>query len=360
MSSVLRGDFKMPDEKEFQSLDRLNDENIYCNIEVLTDGCQFETKDGIIPYGWNRVILANKIKGSDFINASWMIQRKEEGSYDLLRPFEYAPFEEASFIIAKAPGTKNLSAFHQMIGQEKLDIVISLVKNESKIKKKLGDVGSSIKMDRVSKKFISCEILNEDLYKIRSEIFCSFRGQKYNHQYTEFRFVNPTDLSSVEIIKSFLTMFCFVRQETKTVSQFPKILINDPECGCGLSGVVIVLYEILEKIDKALLANKEKRLLSKDDDQFINVHSAVSELILNRQHVINTQEKYEFIFKCIKYYSKNRETLGVIDIENAKRLVHEAVKELEPNNDVSYYLAENNPNCLYVNENVCERMYENS
>ena len=147
MSSVLNGHVKMPDKQEFQS---------------LQSNHRHSVDDGVIPYDSSRVILKNKIRGSDFVNASWMVQHKEEGSYDLLRPFHYAPFEETSFIIAEAPTSKTNSAFYQMIGQEKVDIVLSFQNVKPKEKVNVGEV---CKMDRVSKTIRSSKMLTKELQK---------------------------------------------------------------------------------------------------------------------------------------------------------------------------------------------------
>ena len=115
----------LPAEDEFNKIQKKDYEKNHTNLQGRKQaGKGVNVDENVLPYDANRVVLMNKINSSDYINASWITRRKEQGNYDLLRPFLYQPFDEVSFIASQGPVPKTYSAYYEMIHQEKLIIGI--------------------------------------------------------------------------------------------------------------------------------------------------------------------------------------------------------------------------------------------
>ena len=343
MSSILLGKINMPKSQEFEGLQNVE----ISGGETIVHGRKQKGKrntsnNKILPYDSNRIILKNKVDKSDYVNASWISRRVQEGSYDLLRPFQYTPFEEISFIISQAPSPLTLRAYFEMINQEGVDIVVCFNKEMNKVRE---TVGTAYRIrGNIVKKIISDDKIRNDLYKQKVGVLIPSSCSKRIHRYTEFQCIAPTSLQSERSIKSFLMIFCIVRDETKKKQEFIKILTFDKQCGNGLSAVFIVLYEILEEIDKALLLIEEKKFDRKDDEKLVNIHSLVSEMRNKRMNSIKDFDHYSFIFKCMNYYVCHKSEFDKIMAMPTKSSKDIQINELvERDDDVTYFLPENNP-----------------
>ena len=112
LSSILLGKVDMPKSKEFESLQNVENSSRETSVHGRKQkGKGINADEKIVPYDSNRLVLKNKVNKSDYINASWITKRVQEGSYDLLRPSQYTPFEEISFIVSQAPSPPTLQAY---------------------------------------------------------------------------------------------------------------------------------------------------------------------------------------------------------------------------------------------------------
>ena len=343
MSSILLGKINMPKSQEFENLKNIEISGGETTLHGKKQtGKKNTSNNKTLPYDSNRIILRNKVEKSDYINASWISRRAQEGSYDLLRPFQYTPFEEISFIISQAPSPLTLRAHFEMINQEGVDIVVCFNKEMNKVRE---TVGTAYRIrGNIVKKIICDDKINNDLYKRKIGVLIPSSSSRRIHRYTEFQCIAPSNLQSESSIKSFLMTFSIVRDETKKRQEFMKILTHDKQSGNCLSAVFILLYEILETVDKALLLIEEKKFDRKDNDQLVNIHSLVSEMRKKRMNSIKDFDHYAFIFKCINYYVSHKSEFDKIEAMPTKSSKHVDTNDLvERDDDVTYYLPGNNP-----------------
>lgn len=343
LSTILLGKIDMPQSKEFEGLQNVENSSRETSIHGRKQkGKGINADEKIIPYDSNRLVLKNKVNKSDYINASWITKRVQEGSYDLLRLSQYTPFEEISFIVSQAPTPPTLQAYFGMINQEGVDIVVCFKKQMNKVRE---TVGTAYRIrGNIVKKIISDDKIRNDLYKQKVGVLIPSSSSRRIHRYTEFQCIAPSSLQSERSIKSFLMIFCNVRDETKKKQEFMKILTFDKQCGNGLSAVFIVLYEILEEIDKALLLIEEKKFDRKDNEKLVNIHSVVSEMRNKRMNSIKDFDHYSFIFKCMNYYVSHKSEFDKIVAMPTKSSKDIQTNELvERDDDVTYFLPGNNP-----------------
>ena len=343
MSSILLGKISMPKSQEFENLQNIEISGGETTVHGRKQkGKRNTSNNKILPYDSNRIILRNKVDKSDYVNASWISRRVQEGSYDLLRPFQYTPFEEISFIISQAPSPLTLRAHFEMINQEGVDIVVCFNKEMNKVRE---TVGTAYRIrGNIVKKIICDDKINNNLYKRKVGVLIPSSSSRRIHRYTEFQCIAPSNLQSEGSIKSFLMTFSIIRDETKKKQEFMKILTHDKQSGNCLAAVFILLYEILEKVDKALLLVEEKKFDRKDNDQLVNIHSLVSEMRKKRMNSIKDFDHYAFIFKCINYYVSHKSEFDKIEAMPTKSSKHVETNDLvERDDDVTYYLPGNNP-----------------
>ena len=102
INTILEGSLKLPDKEEYEELQRTNYENGETKFQGKRQaGKGTNVDETVLPFDSNRVVLKNKVDGSDYQNASWMFSREEIGAYDLLRLFPYQPFDETNFIVSR-------------------------------------------------------------------------------------------------------------------------------------------------------------------------------------------------------------------------------------------------------------------
>ena len=69
----------------------------------------------IVPYDHNRVVLQKPIKGSNYINASWIKNEKSEAEFP-------------TFIAAQGPLAHTIPHFLQMVVENKVKVIVMLTK----------------------------------------------------------------------------------------------------------------------------------------------------------------------------------------------------------------------------------------
>ena len=301
ISTVLRNEwyeFPLPQMEEFEELE---DEILKENHDEVDN---IET---IVPYDSNRVILKNKINGNDYYNASWITQREDKGHYDTLRPFSYQPYEETSFIVARAPLSYSCSLFHEIIIQEKIGIVLYLNDKIHTVKEATGKV---YQIDHIKRQIDSEMWIQEYLHKREVSISTESNSNIYSHNFLEYRYNMMDDLKSEGTVHTFMQMFCHIRSATNESSKLISFILVDEKSGCGFSGVFLTLYKALERIDNAYLEQENKNCSSLQNQAFISIYSMVSKLRFKRTKMVATFDYYKFIYRCIQYYVSNKQELS--------------------------------------------------
>ena len=114
--------------------------------------------------------------------------------------------------------------------------------------------------------------------------------------------------------------------------------------------LIIILYEVMEEIDKVVLSQTQKGLSPDQNKTIINVFSMVSKLRAKRTKIVNSFDHYAFIFKCIQHYVANKSDFNELctsSVESAHLNISDFVKEEDDDED--YYLEPNDEDNVYVN-----------
>ena len=303
ISSILTNEwyeFPLPQIEEYEELES----------EILKENHDgIDNAETIVPYDSNRVILKNKVNGNDYYNASWITQQEDKGHYDTLRPFSYQPYEETSFIVARAPLSYSCSLFHEMIIQEKVGIVLYLNDKIHTVKEATGKV---YQIDHIKRQIDSEMWIQEYLHRREVTISSESKGNIFSHSFLEYRYNVMEDIQSEGTVHNFMQMFCQIRNTTNKSSKILPFILVDQVSGCGFSGVFIILYKALERIDNFDLEQENKNSSSLQSQSFISVFSMVSKLRLKRAKMVGTFDYYKFIYRCIQYYVSNKKELSSV------------------------------------------------
>jgi protein tyrosine phosphatase len=273
----------------------------------------------IIPFDVNRVKLKNPIMNDvDYINASEM-SKFEEDTYSMVMMNPYLPMERIRFIISHHPLRNTISHHWQMVYEQRVDIMIQI---GTKSTKSITELKRS-KNDLVFKSIRNVK-LNQYLTREEIELKTERRGI---HSTKLFHYTGWPDrqVFSEEDVKNLLTAMMKIRREVSSESETLTLLAYDKRGGISGATSVLILYDLLEKIDLAFMAPRPtqplkgaKNLNTQDRNTIINIYQTVDDVRKKRMKAVQNFAEYEMLFQAVLYYTKNKPEFDEIMLSKDK------------------------------------------
>ncbi|XP_068957815.1 receptor-type tyrosine-protein phosphatase epsilon isoform X2 [Petaurus breviceps papuanus] len=223
----------------------------------------------IIPYDFNRVILSMK-RGqeyTDYINASFI---------DGYRQKDY-------FIATQGPLPHTVEDFWRMVWEWKCHTIVMLTEVQEREQEKCfqywpadgsvthGEINIEIKSDTIS-----------EAISVR-DFLVTFNQEKKSRLVRQFHFHGWPEIGIPAEGKGMIDLIAAVQKQQQQTGNHP--ITVHCSAGAGRTGTFIALSNILERV-------KAEGLL--------DVFQAVKSLRLQRPHMVQTLEQYEFCYKVVQ------------------------------------------------------------
>ncbi|XP_037760686.1 receptor-type tyrosine-protein phosphatase epsilon isoform X8 [Chelonia mydas] len=223
----------------------------------------------IIPYDFNRVILSMK-RGqeyTDYINASFI---------DGYRQKDY-------FIATQGPLPHTVEDFWRMVWEWKCHTIVMLTEVQEREQEKCFQYWPS--EGSVTHGEINIEIKNDcllDAISIRDFII-TFNQEKQSRLVRQFHFHGWPEIGIPAEGKGMIDLIAAVQKQQQQTGNHP--ITVHCSAGAGRTGTFIALSNVLERV-------KAEGLL--------DVFQAVKSLRMQRPHMVQTLEQYEFCYKVVQ------------------------------------------------------------
>uniref|UniRef100_A0AC35GJR7 Protein-tyrosine-phosphatase n=1 Tax=Panagrolaimus sp. PS1159 TaxID=55785 RepID=A0AC35GJR7_9BILA len=235
-------------EIEFSTLGRLKTLNSQCKIANLLENQTKNRSPNVLPFDTTRVILEkiNGIKGSDYINASWVDGYRQRCAY----------------IATQAPTADTANDFWRMIWEKNSCIIVIMDYNMP---------------DYILREFKIIDQHTGDQRTIRQFQFTEWPEHGVPHGAHSFN--------------------DFVYQVHKTKSDFGNIGPITVHCnnGAGRTGVFIATGIITDRMNL---------------EHVVDIFTTVKLLRTERQNMVETKEEYEFCYQAAVEYLSNIEDIN--------------------------------------------------
>ncbi|XP_038265796.1 receptor-type tyrosine-protein phosphatase epsilon isoform X1 [Dermochelys coriacea] len=223
----------------------------------------------IIPYDFNRVILSMK-RGqeyTDYINASFI---------DGYRQKDY-------FIATQGPLPHTVEDFWRMVWEWKCHTIVMLTEVQEREQEKCFQYWPS--EGSVTHGEINIEIKNDSLLDAISirDFIITFNQEKQSRLVRQFHFHGWPEIGIPAEGKGMIDLIAAVQKQQQQTGNHP--ITVHCSAGAGRTGTFIALSNVLERV-------KAEGLL--------DVFQAVKSLRMQRPHMVQTLEQYEFCYKVVQ------------------------------------------------------------
>ncbi|XP_032891199.1 receptor-type tyrosine-protein phosphatase alpha isoform X5 [Amblyraja radiata] len=225
----------------------------------------------IIPYEFNRVIIPVKRgeENTDYVNASFIDGYRQKDSY----------------IASQGPLQHTLEDFWRMIWEWKSCSIVMLTELEERGQEKCAQYWPS--EGSVSYGDISIEIKKEEeseSYTVRELLVTNTRENKIR-QIRQFHFHGWPEVGIPADGKGMINLIAAVQKQQQQSGNHP--ITVHCSAGAGRTGTFCALSTVLERV-KA--------------EGILDVFQTVKSLRLQRPHMVQTLEQYEFCYKVVQEY----------------------------------------------------------
>ena len=304
----------MPPPSEFDDLEELDNirNNTRLQTEFTSTHGQRHNFDGllnldpeVLPYDFNRVRLKSPIDGLDYINASWLSRvRPAKHGHDVPKSNPYLPSSMINFILSQDPMNNTLVSYYHMIHEREIDIIVRVGNKEMPM---IDSPETTQSFGHMVRKRMKQKHLQNYLTRDTIEIVNN-TSNDYKHTTTMFNFQDwPTDdVFSLDNTHNLLVAISLVRKETSHKKRVVTLMAQDDKGGISGAAVFIVLYNLLEKFDEALLHLDAEFEEPSDESDGLDVYDAVNEFRKSRALVISSFSEYAFLFRALTFYAQNK------------------------------------------------------
>uniref|UniRef100_A0A914XWI7 protein-tyrosine-phosphatase n=1 Tax=Panagrolaimus superbus TaxID=310955 RepID=A0A914XWI7_9BILA len=267
-------------EVEFSTLGRLKTLNSQCKIANLPENREKNRNSNVLPFDSTRVILEkiNNIKGTDYINASWVDGYRQRCAY----------------IATQAPTELTINDFWRMIWEKNSCIIVMLTKLRENGRERCAEYWPTDGPIQVDSLIIEPMIDYDMNYYIlrESKIFDQITGDRRTIR--QFHFVEWPDQGVPREAGSFND---FVHQVHKTKSDFGITGPITVHCsnGAGRTGVFIATGIITDRMNL---------------EHVVDIFTTVKLLRTERQNMVETKEEYQFCYSAAAEYLSNVEDIN--------------------------------------------------
>ncbi|XP_026308768.1 receptor-type tyrosine-protein phosphatase alpha-like [Piliocolobus tephrosceles] len=225
----------------------------------------------IIPYEFNRVIIPVKRgeENTDYVNASFIDGYRQKDSY----------------IASQGPLLHTIEDFWRMIWEWKSCSIVMLTELEERGQEKCAQYWPSDGL--VSYGDITVELKKEEeceSYTVRDLLVTNTRENK-SRQIRQFHFHGWPEVGIPSDGKGMISIIAAVQKQQQQSGNHP--ITVHCSAGAGRTGTFCALSTVLERV-KA--------------EGILDVFQTVKSLRLQRPHMVQTLEQYEFCYKVVQEY----------------------------------------------------------
>ncbi|KAM4842484.1 receptor-type tyrosine-protein phosphatase alpha isoform 2-T2 [Thomomys bottae] len=258
-------------EEEFKKLTSIKIQNDKMRTGNLPANMKKNRVLQIIPYEFNRVIIPVKRgeENTDYVNASFIDGYRQKDSY----------------IASQGPLLHTIEDFWRMIWEWKSCSIVMLTELEERGQEKCAQYWPSDGL--VSYGDITMELKKEEeceSYTVRDLLVTNTRENK-SRQIRQFHFHGWPEVGIPSDGKGMISIIAAVQKQQQQSGNHP--ITVHCSAGAGRTGTFCALSTVLERV-KA--------------EGILDVFQTVKSLRLQRPHMVQTLEQYEFCYKVVQEY----------------------------------------------------------
>ena len=324
IEDLIHHSFKYTDDfyakEEYDELEKLDKKrNTVTRNFLMTHGSRYKilnVNQESLPYDYNRIVLKKKINGVDYINATWMKEVGNEGVYDELIYNNYLPFLKVNFILAQAPIPETYHHYIEMLYEKKVNLVVHIENEMNNPPDRLSGLSDPPEWLRSSFGALSCQLLEHfSLDENLSQQNIMIKKFDKTRQIKHFCFVTwpSNDDFREDNAKDWLRAINLIRKEMKNSFTNFTVVCQDQSGGISGASSFLALYPLLQSLDEEI---REMNSLPKEsinpEMHVINLFQVVKDMRQKRAHVVQTFNEYRFLYRCLAFYSRNKQDLDKI------------------------------------------------
>ena len=323
-----------PSKKEFDDLDEKDRERSGIKGDLTNfQGCKYNNgklgKINInaksVPFDQNRVMLQTSIKGSNYVNASWIQNVNENGLYDDVYGFLH--WTTMNMILTQDPTPDTRQHYLQLINEQRIDALIHIGSDND-----FQDWNDK-SYGHLSSELIELTKVNDFIVREKIDVSAMHGKSTIVHMTTIYHFTAwpLNDTFSERDSKNLLTFINFVRKEIGKHAPPFTMAAHDSNGGIEGAATFIVLYQAMNDVDSKILEKDS----GQDEIGTVNLFERVNELRKKRAHMIQSFANYKFLFKTLALYASQKSHFD---------MALPQMKDDEDDNIFSkYYLTEEEP-----------------
>ena len=276
----------------------------------------------VIPYESTRVILKTKIKGTNYINASWLNKAEREGPYAIPTLNPYIPFSNLNIITTQNPMSHTKEHYYQMLYENYITVVVSFcTRQEFGSKELYSDIEEEISKLKI--KLSPGKLITPFLAQRNVEIHHS--GDNSNQNLRIFQFVDWPDFGlgkkTNDCRDKFLSAISLMRKMIGKDKTTTNMVVQDGNGGVGGAAVFVVLLKLFQAVDESIDNANPEGELSEDKKMVLNVFETVNCMRKKREKLVHTFAEYLFMIECLLDYVKEKphfDNLSIDDFHESK------------------------------------------
>lgn len=343
ITDIIEGNITLPDESEFEILVKM-DAKRYQNSKTVQgrrynsaeNGC-LNRYPNVLPYDSNRVVLVNKIQGLDYINASLLNPKKDDdATYEYARMTPYFPYRNLAVVVAQTPMSYTMFHHLQMLQEQRIDVLVNINRPDSfPINQNVCEECNVKRYFHIDVKTVKKQVISPVLSQSRIQLHHTLLKTTHNVKLFNLRDW-PTDepIDEKDIIKDLITAICLIRRLIGKGKDHLNICIQDQEAGCSGASIFILLYQLMDNVDEAILCARGQLEMSSGFHTTVNIFQTVDKARQKRAKMICNANEYRFLFKCVTYYAQNRAHLDSLQVDD------QANYDSDDADDRNFYTAE--------------------
>ena len=326
IEDLIHHSFKYTDDfyakEEYDELEKLdNKRNKATRNFLMSHGSRYKrlnVNEESLPYDYNRIVLKKKINDVDYINATWMKEVGNEGVYDELIYNNYLPFLKVNFILAQVPIPETYHHYIEMLYEKKVNLVVHIESEMNIQHDQLSGLNLSDPPEWLRSSFddLSCQLLeNFNLDENLSKQNIMIKKFDKTRQIKHFCFVAwpSNDDFREDNAKDWLRAINLIRKEMKNSFTNFTVVCQDQLGGISGASSFLALYPLLQSLDEEI---QEMNSLSEEsinpEMHAVNLFQVVKNMRQKRAHVVQTFNEYRFLYRCLAFYSRNKQDLDKI------------------------------------------------
>ena len=271
----------------------------------------------IIPNDSTRVILSKKIKGSNYINATWLNKAAKEGVYAVPTLNPYISFTKLNIITTQNPMSQTKEHYYQMLYENYITEVVKFSTRDefisdefySESEEKINVFKINFRKGKLIAPFLA--VRNIDIYHSDDNTFQSLRM---------FQFIDWPDFTlgiKTENHKDkFLSALCLIRKMIGKDITTTSMVVQDASGGVGGAAVLVVLLKLLQAVDESIDNASPEGELSEDQIQVLNVFETVNTMRKKRAKLVHSFAEYLFLIECLLDYVNEKPHYDKLNIDH--------------------------------------------